>query len=318
MSEKQLLSSGIRHEPGQAEVSAIVHEITPGAYLREAREAAGLHLATLAASLKVSVGKLESLEHDQFDRLPDAAFTRALASSVCRMLQLDPAPVLDRLPPLSTAKFVPQDRGINEPFRPRYIGAAPSVLAQVSRPAVLAGLVLLLGALVLIFLPSIRKEASLPGDDSSQPLAGGPALQPSGKPSLDAKVEDTAALAAVPAASATQAGIGTRESVTPAKDTVASSAIAPVSSHAGDAAASSVSPLALFRATGESWVKVTDAKGVVVLNRTLRAGEAVEVSGSLPLSAVIGRADMMQVQVRGQAFDLSAVSKNNVARFEVK
>lgn len=303
MSEQQSLSSGIHHETGQSSGGTIVHEITPGAYLREAREAAGLHLVTLAASLKVSVSKLEALEHDQFDLLPDAAFTRALASSVCRMLKLDPAPVLERLPPLSTARFVAQDRGINEPFRPRNIGPAPSVLAQVSRPAVLAGLVLLLGALVLIFLPSIRKEASLPGDDTSRPLASEPALQPSSKLSLDAKVEDTAALAALPAASAGQAATtGTRESVTPAKD----------------AAASSVSPLALFRATGDSWVKVTDAKGVVVLNRTLRAGEAVEVSGSLPLSAVIGRADMMHVQLHGQAFDLGAVSKNNVARFEVK
>ena len=302
MSEQQPISSGIHTEAGQVEGSVIVHEITPGAYLRESREAAGLHLATLAASLKVSVSKLEALEHDQFDLLPDAAFTRALASSVCRMLKLDPAPVLERLPPLSTAKFVAQDRGINEPFRPRNIGPAPSVLAQVSRPAVLAGLVLLLGALVLIFLPSLRKEAVLEGAKSSRPPAGEPTLQYSTQLSLDAKVEDTAAVAALPAASARQAATGTHESITPAKDI----------------AASSVSPLALFRATGDSWVKVTDAKGVVVLNRTLRAGEAVEVSGSLPLSAVIGRADMMQVQVRGQAFDLGAVSKNNVARFEVK
>jgi cytoskeleton protein RodZ len=34
--------------------------------------------------------------------------------------------------------------------------------------------------------------------------------------------------------------------------------------------------------------------------------------------AVIGRANAIQVQVRGQAFDLGAVTKNNVARFEVK
>ncbi len=301
MSEQQPMSSGIHPESGQVEGNAIVHEITPGAYLCEAREAAGLHLSTLAASLKVSVSKLEALEHDQFDLLPDAAFTRALAASVCRMLKLDPVPVLERLPPLSTAKFVAQDRGINEPFRPRNI-QTPSVLAQVSRPAVLAGVVLLLGALVLIFLPSLRKEAVHEGASSSLPIASEPGLQSSSKPLPDTKVEDTAALAAFPVASAGQTATGTHESIAPAKET----------------AASSGSSLAQFRATGDSWVKVTDAKGAVVLNRTLRAGEAVEVSGSLPLSAVIGRADMMQVQVRGQAFDLAAVSKNNVARFEVK
>jgi transcriptional regulator with XRE-family HTH domain len=92
MNEQQALSSGSPDNTG-------TYELTPGAYLRESREAAGLHLATLAASLKVSVRKLEALEHDQFDLLPDAVFTRALASSVCRMLKLEPAPVLERLPP---------------------------------------------------------------------------------------------------------------------------------------------------------------------------------------------------------------------------
>ena len=56
----------------------------------------------------------------------------------------------------------------------------------------------------------------------------------------------------------------------------------------------------------------------MVLRRTLAAGEEVGATGVLPLSAVVGRADATQVQVRGQAFDLTTVSKDNVARFEVK
>jgi cytoskeleton protein RodZ len=74
----------------------------------------------------------------------------------------------------------------------------------------------------------------------------------------------------------------------------------------------------VFRAKGESWIEVTDAKGTVVLRRTLAAGEVAGASGVLPLAAVIGRADATQVQVRGKAFDLSDVTKDNVARFEVK
>lgn len=316
MSEQQTPSSGIHPEAGQASDSAGAHDMTPGAYLREVREAAGLHLATLAASLKVPVSKLEALEHDQYDLLPDAAFTRALASSVCRMLKLDPAPVLERLPPLASARSVAQDRGINEPFRPRNIGPGPSVWAQVSRPAVLAGLVLLLGALVLIFLPSIRKEAAQVEADSSPAVASEPALQPAVAPSPKTAPQDTPAMAALPAASVGQVATGPGESAIPAKaDAAALSVVAPL---AGGAAVPSDSPLASIRATGESWVKVTDAKGAVVLNRTLRAGEVADLSGALPLSAVIGRADMTQVQVRGQAFDLRTVSKNNVARFEVK
>ncbi|HYE38489.1 MAG TPA: helix-turn-helix transcriptional regulator, partial [Ramlibacter sp.] len=52
--------------------------VTAGALLRDAREAAGLHVATLAANLKVPVRKLEALEEDRYDLLPDAVFVRAL------------------------------------------------------------------------------------------------------------------------------------------------------------------------------------------------------------------------------------------------
>ena len=50
-----------------------------GRLLREAREKQGLHIAALAAAIKVSPKKLELLESDRFDELPDATFTRALA-----------------------------------------------------------------------------------------------------------------------------------------------------------------------------------------------------------------------------------------------
>ena len=81
---------------GPASGLAPAGEATPsaGTLLRQAREDSGLHVATLAAALKVPVRKLEALEADRFDLLPDAVFVRALAASVCRNLKLDPAAVL--------------------------------------------------------------------------------------------------------------------------------------------------------------------------------------------------------------------------------
>ena len=58
--------------------------------LSEAREAAGLHIAALAAALKVPVRKLEALEAGRYEELPDLTFARALASSACRQLRIDP------------------------------------------------------------------------------------------------------------------------------------------------------------------------------------------------------------------------------------
>ena len=100
---------------------------TAGALLRRAREAAGLHVAALAVALKVPVKKLEALEADRWDLLPDAVFVRALASSVCRSLKINPVPVLDRLPQQARPRLDAEERGINTPFRASGYGSAGTV-----------------------------------------------------------------------------------------------------------------------------------------------------------------------------------------------
>ena len=66
----------------------------PGELLRAAREAQGLSLDHLAATLKVTPAKLAALEDGRLDQLPDAAFARALAQTMCRVLKIDAAAVL--------------------------------------------------------------------------------------------------------------------------------------------------------------------------------------------------------------------------------
>jgi len=150
------------------EAAAPTEGPSAGALLRQAREAAGLHVATLAANLKVPVRKVEALEEDQYEQLGDVVFVRALASSICRTLKIDPQPVLQRLPQTASPRLVQEGEGINAPFRAPADGPAPGLLDQVSRPVVLIVLALLLGALVLVFLPIAQR--------------GAPAPEPSGKP----------------------------------------------------------------------------------------------------------------------------------------
>lgn len=69
-----------------------------GALLRQYREAKGLHISILAAALKVPTAKLEALEANRFEALPDLVFARALAMSVCRYLHVDSAAVLSMMP----------------------------------------------------------------------------------------------------------------------------------------------------------------------------------------------------------------------------
>ena len=69
-----------------------------GALLRQYREAKGLHISILAAALKVPTAKLEALEANRFEALPDLVFARALAMSMCRYLHADSAAVLSMMP----------------------------------------------------------------------------------------------------------------------------------------------------------------------------------------------------------------------------
>ena len=126
-----------------------------GRLLREARERQGLHIAALAASIKVTQKKLELLEADRFDALPDATFTRALAQTVCRALKIDPAAILGLLPPPAGYRLEQLGEGLNAPFRER-----PGVLVQRDTPSFAFGWVFWLTTLILVasavlyFLPS--------------------------------------------------------------------------------------------------------------------------------------------------------------------
>ena len=61
-----------------------------------------------------------------------------------------------------------------------------------------------------------------------------------------------------------------------------------------------------------------DASKKVVFERTLVKGEVTSVSGTPPLKVVVGRAEQVDVKVRGAQFDLASVAQSGVARFEVQ
>jgi cytoskeleton protein RodZ len=66
--------------------------------LRQAREAKGIPIDFLANVLRVPVDRLQALEEDRLQDLPDLIFARALAQSMCRQLKIDSVPVLATMP----------------------------------------------------------------------------------------------------------------------------------------------------------------------------------------------------------------------------
>lgn len=282
-----------------------VPTVSAGQLLRDARVASGVHIESIAFALKVPVSKIEALETDRWDALPDAVFARALASSVCRVLKMDPGPVLALLPQTATHSLPTTESGVNAAFRDgSERSRSRSVVARMTRPLGLAVLVLLLGAAVLAWMPTAWLHRGL--------------AEPSGVQSAEAPERETV-VEKVPAEAIP---VNPPAPVAPASPAPSSQAPMPATSDSASLRIPTENvtesiPRLLMTASGETWVQVKDAQGAVLLERILRAGESATVNQPGRLSVVVGRADATEIRVAGQKRDITASARENVARFEV-
>ena len=328
-------------EPGTDTTAPKVSEPTSktaGRILREARQAQGLHIAALAASIKVAQKKLEALEADRLDELHDATFTRALAQTVCRALKIDPAPVLALLPASGGYRLEHVGEGINAPFRDRPGRREPSDWSAIVRPAIWLPLLILIAAAAIYFLPNgwLPQLPSLP---SPQPASSAASSTSTSSTSPDTTPGTTSSvMMAPPPVVEVASAPGTNPPMTPSPAMAASASVgssvevAPVASAPNTASAlpsatptlgSGTPPAAAegalqIRARAATWVEVRDAHSRLLIGRTVPAGETVALDGAAPLRVRIGNARDTEVSYRGRALDLSANTSNNVARVELK
>jgi cytoskeleton protein RodZ len=258
--------------------------------LRAARRAQGMHIAMLAASIKVTQRKLESLEADRYDELPDMTFTRALAKTVCRSLKIDAAPVLALLPQIGEQRLDKVNQGLNMAFRERPGRLEPTDLSVLARPSLWIPLLLVLAAIGVYLMPQ-RWISGTP-----------PAIAASGASAASASASPPPAV--VPAL---VAGGGAAAPLFP-PEPASGPAAPPVE----------VTGTLQLRATGESWVEVLDASGAALLQRLLQPGEAVGLDGTPPFKLKIGNAAATRLVYRGQPVDLAESTRDNVVRLELK
>lgn len=316
------------------ESSSMTLGSSAGAMLRAARERQGMHIAMLAAMMKITPGKLEALEADRYDELPDLAFVRALAKTVCRTLKIDSQPVLDKLPSLSRPERLEHTAvGLNTPFREGGGSRSDSQRWQwLRRPAWWATALVLVGALVMAFAPPswLQRLTGNAGPSAtpsaiSTPLGKapsavvtevlpGPAGTSAAVPTVSApaSLATTAAVVAAPVRKPDLMGPPRADEAKVAVDTV-------------HAVPSSTSPIAapvagvlVIRAKAEAWVDVSDARGRPLVARTLLAGETVGIDGEAPFRLRLGNAPNTEVRFRGETVDLAPRSTGTSARFELK
>jgi cytoskeleton protein RodZ len=276
---------------------------TAGGLLRQARKAQGLHIAALAAAIKVSPRKLELLESDQFDQLPDATFTRALAQTMCRALKIDAAPILALMPPPSGYRLEQVSEGLNTPFRERPGRLVPKEWASVAMPALVLAALLLVAAAAIYLVPpdwlpmaksALARATSEPAVASAPAAASAPVL------ATAPAVPSNAGASAAPADVMPPVAADTAEPVLPPSAPIAASGVLQL------------------RPSAPSWVEVIDANGKLLISRLLQADESIGLDGAMPMKVKIGNASATEVVFRGQPLELGPFTHDNLAKLELK
>ena len=303
--------------------------VSGGNHLRQLREERGLALEGLASMLKVAPGKLDALESGRYHELPDAAFTRALAMTICRLLKADPVLVMASLPQAQLVSLSASEPN-QVPFKAKRARLNLDVPTALSwreflalRWLVPAGV--LLSAAGLYFLPQdwmAWRQGTAAEPASMAPAASAPAsatvsaaatsASSVSLPASSAFMADAASMAmatSAPEAAALQPPMQTAYLAEPAGPTEGASVPGMVKA-SGSALVLNVSE--------SSWVEVRDADGRRLLSRHVTPGETVGVDGVPPLSVRIGNVGGVSLKYRGQNVDLSSYARNNVARLELK
>ena len=275
--------------------------MNPGAVLANAREAAGLSVAAVAAQLRLSPRQIEALEADRYCDLPGAVFVRGFIRNYARMLKLDPVPLLHALEPALDEEA---------PLRVRETSGALPLSARrgPARP-----LLFLFCAIVIVVMTAGGYELwSRQKEQKSEAVAE----------STDARAAQSTEKPAENVQQPTPTVATTTEApveIVPQEPAAIESprAAAPKPSVQQGAAKSRIARLRV-QFNADSWLEVREHDGGLIYSGTGQAGSERVVEAVAPLSVVIGNANGVRITYNDQALDLSAYAARNIARLTLE
>ena len=302
---------------------------TPGETLRVARQLAGLSQEDIANKLKLSPRQIAAIETGDWSALPERTFTRGFMRNYARLVSVDPDSLgLDQSSsqPNAATQLKPTPAAIGEIVQEadrNGFSAARWVVPTLLIAALAAGVLYFQGQRWFgwdgsKFL-STSSTASLKSAVAAKAESAEKAEASVATPSMPAVVSTSSGAVIAP----TEATGGTTAPLVPA-------AVPPAGDVAAIAAAPSLLPAApppslvpaagdkriLLTFKGKSWTEVR-SKGDVIFSETATPGSR-EFNGALPLSFTVGNASNVAVAIDGKPFDMTDVTRNDVARFRIE
>ena len=261
-----------------------VRPFSVGAALREARERLGLSIADVESRLKFASRQIEALETDNFTRLPEIFFVRRFVRSYAKLLQLDPDPLLAALPiaPVQPSLHA-ASIAIEVPFPNTYTTRRLKIIWLA------IGLVAIMITLVL-FVWLNRSKPTMP--QATVETIELPAAMPTPASVVIAVPPDV--LAVSPEAPAAEA----------------------IKTESNSASKQSASIRLTFDA--DSWVKVTDNDGKILLSQLNSSGSEQHLKGRPPFSVVIGNINGVRLYYQGKLVELAPFYNGGTARLKLE
>ena len=312
------LSPGVICEP----------EVTVGDLLRAAREKAGLSLGDVASRLRMGVKQVRALEQNDFPALPKGTFLRGFVRNFAKQVGVKPEQALNLLEATHqsaaaiTASVVvlPLQQNINVP--------SPGGERATPRGRIIIAVVIaaLLVTVIWWWWENVRPYRADGGRPKTVAVDNSIHL-PTTAPEPVASITPPTEAASAPAVG-TAAQAAPQVELPPSASTPAApivSVVTPASSPSAAENASAATPASRAGSgplgltfSDKSWVKIVDANGKIVLDRTFKGGDAEEVNGRAPFSIVVGNAKATRLAYNGKEIDLTPHTRAAVARLTVK
>lgn len=308
--------------------------VSLGAVIQAARLAKNLTQQDVSNALRFSVKQIDALENNSFDLLPDAMITRGFIRNYARLLEIDAEPLLAHYR-ASVSTEADKVIAVKSSMR-------PVQLTKDSQPwlkYILASILVLFFLLAwLFYVDYMPKQTAVTPEKA-------PEVMPETAPAVTQPLPEIALPAAQREADAELAAANVVEGTNVATDTHATDAKSP---DAGTAHAdlkstvqsnqqnnssqqlpvlqtsptlqqpqvtATVATKSLNMAfTAQTWVSVIDKSGKVVYEKMSHNGDKETVNGMPPFNLVIGNASATKLSFGGKDIDLTAYTKNNVAR----
>lgn len=315
---------------------------SPGALLKERREALGLSQQEIASKLFLKTFQINDLENDVIDEKSSVTFTKGYVRNYAKQLGLPSDKVIEAFERYHNQSEVPSSDKLQS-FSKRVAKQTHDDRWMMVTYIIL---IIIIGGVVLWWyqqpgddtaadaslIESVREEAIAkarspePESSISDDETSSGAVSMSGDNST--RIAQDTSSASSPALSNSPSNLTSRDgldngaiSAPPSEINDSNNLTALVSSMTEEEDADlslneTAAPISMtFTFSEDCWVNIADATGEVIATGVKQQGRVMDIRGIPPVAVILGAPDNVRISVNGELADISSFQNGKIARF---